>query len=53
MVAQTRQVLDGYGKAGGHYTETVIADSGHSPHLEQPEEFGAVLLAHLAKETAV
>ena len=53
LVAQTRQVLDGYAKAGGHYTETVIADSGHGPHLDQPGEFGAALLAHLVNAAAV
>jgi pimeloyl-ACP methyl ester carboxylesterase len=53
MVAQTRHVLDGYAKAGGHYTETVIADSGHGPHLDRPAEFGAALLEHLANAAAV
>jgi pimeloyl-ACP methyl ester carboxylesterase len=48
MVAQTRAVLDGYEKSGGRYTETVIPDSGHGPHLDHPEEFRAALLAHLA-----
>jgi pimeloyl-ACP methyl ester carboxylesterase len=47
MVAQTRAVLDGYAQAGGRYRETVIQDSGHGPHLDQPEQFRAALLAHL------
>ena len=45
--------FDGYAKAGGHYAETVIADSGHGPHLDQPREFGAALLAHLVNAAAV
>ena len=48
MVAQTRAVLDGYAAAGGRYRETVIADSGHGPHLDQPEQFRAALAEHLA-----
>ena len=40
MVAQTRYVLDGYAAAGGEYREVVIADSGHGPHLDQPESSG-------------
>jgi pimeloyl-ACP methyl ester carboxylesterase len=48
MVAQTRTVLDGYEKSGGRYTETVIPDSGHAPHLDHPEQFRAALLTHLA-----
>ena len=39
MLAQTRTVLDGYAAAGGRYREVVIADSGHGPHLDQPEKF--------------
>ncbi|MCZ2525230.1 alpha/beta fold hydrolase [Streptomyces sp. HB2AG] len=53
MVTQTRTVLDGYAKAGGRYTETVIEDSGHGPQLDRPEEFRAALLAHLAAAAAV
>ena len=48
MVTQTRAMLDGYAQAGGRYRETVIQDSGHGPHLDQPEQFRAALLAHLA-----
>jgi pimeloyl-ACP methyl ester carboxylesterase len=48
MVAQTRAVLDGYAVAGGHYREVVIEDSGHGPHLDQPEKFLAALTGHLA-----
>ena len=47
-VAQTRGVLDGYAAAGGRYREAVIDDSGHGPHLDQPERFRAELAGHLA-----
>jgi pimeloyl-ACP methyl ester carboxylesterase len=49
MVTQTRAVLDGYAAAGGRYREAVIADSGHGPHLDQPERFHAALTEHLAQ----
>ena len=48
MVAQTRAVLDGYAASGGRYREAVIEDSGHGPHLDQPERFMAELTGHLA-----
>lgn len=47
MVAQTRAVLDRYAAAGGNYREVVIADCGHSPHVEKPAEFDAALHAFL------
>ncbi len=47
MLAQTRAVLDGYAAAGGHYREVAIADSGHGPHLDQPERFLAELRGQL------
>lgn len=43
MIAQTRAVLDKYAENGGSYSETVIADAGHSPYIEKPEEFNAAL----------
>jgi pimeloyl-ACP methyl ester carboxylesterase len=49
MLAQTRAVLDGYAAAGGHYREAVIADSGHGPHLDQPERFLAELSDQLSR----
>lgn len=49
MVTQTRAVLDRYAAAGGSYDEIVIADAGHSPHLEKPAEFSAALEEILAK----
>jgi pimeloyl-ACP methyl ester carboxylesterase len=43
MVGQTRQVLDRYRAKGGRYEEHVFADCGHSPHLERPQEFLALV----------
>lgn len=39
MVGQTRAVLEKYKAAGGDYEEFVIADTGHTPYIEKPEEF--------------
>jgi pimeloyl-ACP methyl ester carboxylesterase len=47
MVAQTRAVLDQYAANGGTYAEQVVADAGHFPYVERPEEFNARLHAHL------
>ncbi|HVV21906.1 MAG TPA: alpha/beta hydrolase [Pseudonocardiaceae bacterium] len=44
MVAQTRAVLDSYGR----YTEHVLPGCGHSPHLERPAEFAALVDEFLA-----
>jgi pimeloyl-ACP methyl ester carboxylesterase len=52
MLAQTRAVLDDYGMTGGRYREVVIRDSGHGPHLDQPEQFRAALAEHLAEHPA-
>jgi pimeloyl-ACP methyl ester carboxylesterase len=49
MIAQTRAVLDRYAAAGGTYDEVVLADTGHSPHIEKPAEFDGALLEFLAK----
>ncbi len=51
MVTQTRAVLARYAEAGGSYREVVIADTGHSPHVEKPGEFTAVLREGLALGT--
>ncbi|MGB8646231.1 MAG: alpha/beta hydrolase [Anaerolineae bacterium] len=48
MVGQTRAVLDKYAANGGQYWEKVIADTGHSPFVEKPDEFAALLIEHLA-----
>ena len=47
MVSQTREVLDRYRANGGQYQELLIADCGHSPHIEKPEEFNSALLKHI------
>ena len=41
MVGQTRTVLEQYKAKGGSYEEVVIADTGHSPYIEKPEDFMA------------
>jgi pimeloyl-ACP methyl ester carboxylesterase len=48
MVDQTRAVLDRYQDNGGAYREEVIADAGHSPFIEKPVEFNALLHLHVA-----
>lgn len=48
MLQQIRAVLDQYAANGGRYHEEVIADAGHSPYLEKPEQFNAAFHAHLA-----
>lgn len=47
MLQQTRAVLDTYAENGGVYQEVVIAESGHSPYLDQPEAFAEAFHAHL------
>jgi pimeloyl-ACP methyl ester carboxylesterase len=47
MIAQTRAVLERYAARDGSFTELELADCGHSPHLEHPEEFRAALLTHV------
>lgn len=47
MVGQTRGVLERYREAGGAFTEVVLDDVGHSPHVERPEEFVATLVDFL------
>jgi pimeloyl-ACP methyl ester carboxylesterase len=47
MVGQIRAVLERYGANGGRWREEVLADCGHSPHIEHPDRFNALLLAHI------
>jgi pimeloyl-ACP methyl ester carboxylesterase len=47
MIGQTRAVLEKYAAAGGSYQEVVIADAGHLPFIEKPEEFNRALHAHI------
>lgn len=44
MIAQIRAVLDKYQTNGGKYHEEVLAECGHSPHLEKAEEVTRMLL---------
>ena len=41
MVGQTRSLLEKYQANGGSFEEVVIADTGHTPYVEKPEEFMA------------
>ncbi len=47
MVSQTRAVLERYAEAGGAFEEVVIADTGHTPYVEKPDEFNRVFHAHI------
>ncbi|KAI9034596.1 alpha/beta hydrolase fold-containing protein [Hyaloraphidium curvatum] len=49
MKAQTREVLRKYaGSSGARFEEVEIADCGHTPFVEKPEEFGAAFHGFLA-----
>lgn len=50
MVSQTRAVLEQYKTNGGEYSEQVMADTAHTPYVEKPDEFMALLLQHLKGE---
>jgi pimeloyl-ACP methyl ester carboxylesterase len=52
MVAQTRAVLDAYRNHGGQYWEEVVADCGHSPHIEKPVAFQKLVFAFLEARAA-
>jgi pimeloyl-ACP methyl ester carboxylesterase len=47
MLKQTRKVLEGYQAGGGSYREVVIADTGHCPYIEKPDEFMDILSGFL------
>ncbi|MEW5987460.1 MAG: alpha/beta hydrolase [Chloroflexota bacterium] len=49
MVSQMRAVLERYQAHGGRYQEVVMADAGHSPHIEKPAEFMAAFLSFLVR----
>ena len=48
MLAQIRGVLDSYAAGGGAYTEEVFPECGHSPHIEHPDRFVALVGDFLA-----
>lgn len=48
MWTQTRAVLEEYARNGGSYREVILADTGHSPHIERPAEFRQELFQLLA-----
>jgi pimeloyl-ACP methyl ester carboxylesterase len=50
MVSQIRAVLDAYEARGGRYSEEVITDCGHTPHVEKPEEFQRLLSGFLEEQ---
>ncbi|QRN97097.1 alpha/beta hydrolase [Archangium violaceum] len=39
MITQTRRLFERYAANGGHFREEVLTDTGHSPHIEKPQEF--------------
>lgn len=43
MVSQTRAVLERYAAAGGQFQERVMQGTAHTPYVERPEEFNALL----------
>lgn len=49
MVAQMRAMLEAYRARGGFYQEEVVADCGHSPHIERPDVFQRLLFTFLSK----
>lgn len=47
MIAQTRGVLEEYGRSGGRWRELALPGVGHSPHLEAPDVVLDAVLEHL------
>jgi pimeloyl-ACP methyl ester carboxylesterase len=43
MVGQTRHILEQYQERGGSFEEVVIANTGHTPYVEKPDEFVSIL----------
>ncbi len=48
MIGQLRAMFDAYRARGGSYREETLADCGHSPHIEKPEDFRRLVFAFLA-----
>lgn len=49
MVSQTRAALERYAAAGGSFREVVIADAGHVPFIEKPDEFNRLLAEQVGR----
>lgn len=47
MLAQIRQLLGRYAANEGQYREEILPNCGHSPHIEHPEAFIALLEEHI------
>ncbi len=43
MVSQTKDVMRRYVEAGGNVSEHTIPDTGHTPYIEKPADFNALL----------
>jgi pimeloyl-ACP methyl ester carboxylesterase len=52
MVGQTRAVLEQYTANGGAYREVLLDECGHTPYLEKPSAFLALLVEQLAQRPA-
>jgi pimeloyl-ACP methyl ester carboxylesterase len=48
MVAQVRHILEQYATAGGQFSEHVIPDTAHGPHIEKPAVFAALFHPFIA-----
>jgi pimeloyl-ACP methyl ester carboxylesterase len=49
MVSQMRAVLEEYVQGGGSYREEVVEGCGHTPHVEEPEEFRRLVFGFLGE----
>jgi len=47
MIAQTRYFLEQLSEGGSSFNEVVMANTGHTPFVEKPEEFSHLLHHHL------
>jgi pimeloyl-ACP methyl ester carboxylesterase len=52
MLGQTRKVLEKYAARGGAFEEVVIADAGHIPFIEKPDEFNTAFHTFLKQQTS-
>ena len=43
-------LLDAYEARGGRYSEEVLPDCGHTPHVEKPEDFQRLLFGFLEEQ---